>query len=101
MSIAKRLSDPAILVLTSLAEGEKHGDTIMTDVEAFAGVRLGPGTLYGTLQRLEGRNLVAAVEGDERRRPYRLTRGGRAYLKEQLAQLRTTSRLGLSRLEAL
>ena len=48
----------SLLVLTSLAGGPKHGYAITVDVEEFAGVKLGPGTLYGALSRLEGRGLI-------------------------------------------
>ena len=41
------MSDPTLLVLASLADGEKHGYAIMMDVQRFADIRLGPGTLYG------------------------------------------------------
>lgn len=101
MTATERISDPTLLVLTSLAEGEKHGYAIMTDVEQFAGVKLGPGTLYGAIQRLEERNLIEPVESADRRQPYRLTRNGELYLREQLNLLRAVTRLGLSRLEAL
>ena len=37
------MSDPTLLVLASLAEGDKHGYAMMEDIERFAGVRLGPG----------------------------------------------------------
>lgn len=97
----ERLSDPALLVLSSLAESDKHGYAIMTDVEAFAGIRLGPATLYGVIQRLEDRGLIQALEGDERRRPYRLTGEGQTYLKRQLDHFYKVARLGLQRLEAL
>ena len=40
-------SDPTLLVLASLADGDKHGYAMMEDIERFAGIRLGPGTLYG------------------------------------------------------
>ena len=49
------MSDPTLLVLASLAEGDKHGYAMMEDIERFAGVRLGPGTLYGAITRLEER----------------------------------------------
>ena len=39
------MSDPSLLVLASLADGEKHGYAMMADIQAFAGVELGPGTL--------------------------------------------------------
>ena len=50
---SKIMSDPTLLVLASLADGEKHGYAMMEDIQSFAGVRLGPGTLYGAITRLE------------------------------------------------
>src|SRR5215469_14493019 len=47
-----RFSEPALLILISLAEGPKHGYSMTEDIEAIAGVRLGPGTLYGAIARL-------------------------------------------------
>ena len=49
------LGDPWLLILTSLADGPKHGYAIMTDITGFSGVRMEPGTLYGALSRLERR----------------------------------------------
>ena len=49
------MSDPTLLVLASLAAGDKHGYAIMEDVQQFANIRLGPGTLYGAITRLEER----------------------------------------------
>ena len=45
------MSDPTLLVLASLAEGDKHGYAMMEDIQRFADVRLGPGTLYGAITR--------------------------------------------------
>jgi DNA-binding PadR family transcriptional regulator len=42
------MSDPTLLVLASLAEGDKHGYAIQQDILGFAGQRLGPETLYGS-----------------------------------------------------
>ena len=95
------LREPGLLLLVSLAGGEKHGYAIMEDVESFAGVRLGPGTLYGALERLERDGLVEPVESEERRRPYRLTEAGTAFLRAQLQDLRTLARTGRRRLEAM
>ena len=53
-----RFAEPWLLVLTSLADGPKHGYAIMTDVAAFSGVRMEPGTLYRALSRLERRGWV-------------------------------------------
>jgi hypothetical protein len=41
------MSDPSLLILASLAEGDKHEYAMMTDIRTFANVELGPGTLYG------------------------------------------------------
>jgi hypothetical protein len=53
-----QFADPSLLILTSLADGPKHGYAIMTDVAGFSGVRMEPGTLYGALSRLERRGWV-------------------------------------------
>ena len=81
------MTDPNLLVLASLAEGDKHGYAMMDDIERFAGVRLGPGTLYGAITRLEERGWIRGLDADDRRRPYRITGAGREYLEEQVASL--------------
>jgi DNA-binding PadR family transcriptional regulator len=94
-------SDPSLLILASLAESPRHGYAIMEDIEIFAGVHLGPGTLYGAIARLENQGLIEALPAEERRRPYRLTAAGIAFLHAQLAGLETFARIGLQRLAAL
>ena len=84
--------------MTSLAEGPKHGYAITIDIERLTGVRLGPGTLYGALSRLEGRGLIEALPAEDRRRPYRLTGAGSAALAEELHTLERVARSGLDRL---
>lgn len=99
MRRATKPSDPGLLVLMSLAQGDNHGYGIMKDVQAFAGVKLGAGTLYGAIARLEHEGLIEALAGDEpRRRPYRLTRAGREALSAQLESLERWARVGRSRL---
>ena len=90
--------EPSLLVLSSLAQGDKHGYAMMMDIEAFAGVHLGPGTLYGAITRLEERGWIRPLDSDERRRPYRITADGRRYLKEQLSALDRAAKIGLDRL---
>jgi len=92
-------SDPTLLVLASLADGDKHGYAMIDDIQGFAGVRLGAGTLYGAITRLEERGWIRSVESDDRRRPYRLTAEGRRYLREQLASLDQIVKTGLRRLK--
>jgi DNA-binding PadR family transcriptional regulator len=91
-------ADRGLLILTSLAEGDKHGYALMQDIEQFAGVRLGPGSLYGALARLEDEGLVEALPAEDRRRPYRITEAGSRVLKEELSAQAAISRIGLSRL---
>jgi len=93
------MSDPALLVLASLVEGDKHGYAIMVDVEAFAGVRLGPGTLYGAITRLEERGWIRPVAAKDRRQPYTLTAAGRQYLEEQTAALEKVVKTAARRLK--
>jgi DNA-binding PadR family transcriptional regulator len=93
------MSDPALLVLSSLADGDKHGYAMMEDIERFAGVRLGPGTLYGAIARLEQRGWIRPVRSvEDRRQPYTLSAQGRRYLEEQLSELNQIVRTGLKRL---
>jgi DNA-binding PadR family transcriptional regulator len=96
--ISERSTDPGLLVLSSLAEGPKHGYAITSDVEELAGVKLGPGTLYGALSRLEDKGLIEALPAEDRRRPYRLTSEGAAALSEQLQMLNRVVDTGLERL---
>lgn len=91
-------SDPAVLIMVSLASGPKHGHAMLLDIEAFAGRRLGPGTLYGALSRLEGEGYVEPLPPNGRRRPYRLTRDGRFELRKRLGRLAVAVRIGRERL---
>ena len=81
------MSDPTLLVLSSLSSGDKHGYAMMEDIERFSGLRLGPGTLYGPITRLEERGLIRPVPGGGRRQPYTLTAAGQAHLKQELDTL--------------
>jgi DNA-binding PadR family transcriptional regulator len=96
-----RYAGPATLILSSLADGTKHGYALTKDVESFAGVRLSPGTLYEALARLESQGLIEAVETDDRRRPYKLTALGATALKAHLDAQRRIADVGLRRLSHL
>jgi DNA-binding PadR family transcriptional regulator len=93
-----RASDPGVLILTSLASGPKHGHALAKDIEGFAGVVLGPGTLYGALTRLEERGLIEALASDDRRRPYALSAAGRTALADAIADMRKIADAGAARL---
>jgi len=98
------LSPAAFQIMLALADGERHGYAIIKEVEGRTEgrVRLGPGTLYGTLKRLVDGGLVEesderpdAALDDERRRYYRLTAFGRrvaAAEAERLASLVAAAR---------
>ncbi len=96
-----RFSDPALFILTSLADGAKHGYAMMQDIETLFGVRLGPGTLYGALARLEQHRLIEPLESEDRRRPYRLTPTGATFLRAQLTNLEAVAAIGRRRLASL
>jgi len=91
-------SDPELLILSSLASGPKHGYAIMGDIETFAGVTLGPGTLYTAITRLVEKKLIAPQSDAGRQRPYRLTPEGATGLAEQLHAMRRVASAGLRRL---
>src|SRR4051794_32816852 len=81
-------------ILLALAGGERHGYGILKEVlrHTDGAVRLGPGTIYGTLQRLMESGWVEESDGpahavDERRRHYRLTRGGRQALEAEVQRM--------------
>jgi DNA-binding PadR family transcriptional regulator len=93
-----RFSEPALLILISLADGPKHGYAMTQDIEAVSGQRLGPGTLYGAIARLEARKWIEPLPADDRRRPYRLTAAGHRVLRARLDSLRAMTRVAQSRL---
>jgi DNA-binding PadR family transcriptional regulator len=96
--VLRRAGDASVLILTSLAEGPKHGYALIQDVLAFSGVRLGPGTLYGALDRLERLGLIEALPNDDRRHPYRITPEGTSALAAHLDALDRISKVGRVRL---
>ena len=93
------MNDPTLLVLTSLAEGDKHGYGMMLDIAEFAGVTLGPGTLYGAITRLEKRGWIAPVGPKDRRQPYAITGAGREYLTSELTQMQQLAKTAERRLK--
>jgi DNA-binding PadR family transcriptional regulator len=93
-----RFSDPALVVLTCMADGPKHGYAILQESESL-GFPLSLGTLYGALNRLERLGFVEALPSTGRRRPYRLTRTGASHLKLRLSSLNRVVRYGSRKLE--
>jgi DNA-binding PadR family transcriptional regulator len=93
-----RFTEPALLILVSLADGPKHGYAMMEDIKALSGSAIGPGTLYGALGRLERLGYIEALPTRDRRVPYRLSESGRRLLETQLAGLRRLTSTGIRRL---
>jgi DNA-binding PadR family transcriptional regulator len=93
-------SDPPLLVLASLASGPKHGHAMIEDIAGLCGTRLGPGTLYGAIARLEQLGWIEPLAPEERRRPYRITAEGLHVLRAKLKTLQQFTKAGLRRLEA-
>jgi DNA-binding PadR family transcriptional regulator len=60
---------------------------MVEDIERFGGGKLGPGTLYGALARLEESGLIEPLDSVDRRRPYRLTADGARVLADEIDAL--------------
>ncbi len=93
-------------ILLALADGEKHGYAIMQEVETRTGgaMRLGPGTLYGSIQRMLKDDLIVEAQkrseqahGEERRRYYRLTSFGQRVLQAEARRLEQLVHLAQSK----
>jgi DNA-binding PadR family transcriptional regulator len=95
---AGRFSDPELLILSSLAGGQKHGYAIMVDISSFAKVDLGAGTLYAAITRLVESEWIEPCSPSGRQRPYRITRSGLQHLQAQMAEMRRLANFGLRRL---
>ena len=90
------LTPPVFHILLALADGEKHGYTIMKDVETQTSghIKMGPGTLYGSLKRMQAAGLIEESGDrpdpkmdDERRRYYRLSGLGQNVIKTETQRL--------------
>jgi DNA-binding PadR family transcriptional regulator len=92
-------ADPQFLVLASLAGGPKHGHAMLDDIEDMSGSRLGPGTLYGAITRLEQQGWIEPLPADDRRKPYRLTETGQQAFAAKMTTLKRIVSLGSPRLK--
>ena len=96
------LTPAVFFILFALADGEKHGYAIMQAVATLSGetCRMGPGTLYSTIQRLSDLRLIeesagpaASTERESRRRYYRLTHNGKILLEAEVGRMESVVRL--------
>jgi DNA-binding PadR family transcriptional regulator len=94
-------SDPELLILSSLAGGPKHGYAMKLDIALFAGVELGPGTLYSAITRLVDNRWIEPQGEHGRQRPYRITIEGLEHLQTQLEKMQRLARFGLRRLRTV
>lgn len=97
---AEQFSDPPLLVLASLADGPKHGYAMIEEIGRMSGQRLGPGTLYGAITRLDQQGLIEPLAVEDRRQPYKLTLAGRRVLRARLLAMQQVALIGLRKLEA-
>lgn len=102
MQVLLPLTPAVFFVLFSLADGEKHGYAIMQQMAELSqgGFRMGPGTLYSTLQRLLELRLIEELEApaaegqrESRRRCYRLVGRGERLLEAELGRMDSVVRL--------
>lgn len=93
----KPLPSASLHIVLALLDGESHGYALIGRVAELSddAVRMGPGTLYGTLNRLVDDGLIEETtervprDDNERRRYYTLTANGRAVAVEELVRLQS------------
>jgi DNA-binding PadR family transcriptional regulator len=101
----KPLSEPVLLILTSLADHPRHGYALIKDIESLSGgrVRMSTGTLFGALRRLLDDDWIARFEQEDtarQKQAYRLTAAGRKQLQMELDRMKQLTRAGFARLKA-
>ena len=97
--VLRRVGEASVLILISLADQPRHGYALIQDIKEIADVELGPGTLYGALDRLERLGLIESLPADDRRHPYRITAPGAAALRVHLDAAERISAAGRLRLQ--
>lgn len=93
-----RFTEPAVLILISLAGQPRHGYAITEDIVTMTGHKPGPGTLYGALARLESRGFIKPIKSESNRCTYKLTVAGEKALHARLDAMKAVTQLGLERL---
>jgi DNA-binding PadR family transcriptional regulator len=101
----KPLSEPVLLILTSLADQPRHGYALIKDIESLSNgrVRMSTGTLFGALRRLLEDRWIERFEQEDtarQKQAYRLTAAGRKQLQIELDRMKHLTRAGFARLKA-
>jgi len=101
----KPLSEPVLLILTSLADQPRHGYALIKDIESLSNgrVRMSTGTLFGALRRLLEDGWIERFEQEDtarQKQAYRLTAAGRKQLQLELDRMKQLTRAGFARLKA-
>jgi DNA-binding PadR family transcriptional regulator len=99
----KPLTEPVLLILTSLADQPRHGYALIQDIESLSGgrVRMSTGTLFGALRRLLEDGWIERFEQEDtsrQKQTYRLTAAGRKQLQLELDRMKQLTRAGTARL---
>jgi DNA-binding PadR family transcriptional regulator len=99
------LSEPVLLILTSLADQPRHGYALIQDIESLSGgrVRMSTGTLFGALRRLLEDGWIQRFEQADtsrQKQAYRLTAAGRKQLQLELDRMKQLTRAGVARLRS-
>jgi len=105
VTATKPLSEPVLLILTSLADEPRHGYALIKDIESLSGgrVRMSTGTLFGALRRLLEDGWIERFEQEDtarQKQAYRLTAAGRTQLESELDRMKRLTRAGFARLRA-
>ena len=101
----KPLSEPVLLILTSLADQPRHGYALIKDIESLSNgrVRMSTGTLFGALRRLLEDGWIERFEQEDtarQKQAYRLTAAGHKQLQLELDRMKQLTRAGFARLKA-
>jgi DNA-binding PadR family transcriptional regulator len=101
----KPLSEPVLLILTSLSDQPRHGYALLKDIEALSGgrVRMSTGTLFGAIRRLLENRWIEPVDLDDTSRDkqgYRLTPTGRRQLQVEIDRMKYLTKTATARLKA-
>ena len=102
---ARPLSEPVLLILTSLSDQPRHGYALLKDIEALSGgrVRMSTGTLFGAIRRLLENGWIQPVDLDDTSRDkqgYELTPAGRRQLQSEIERMKYLTKAATARLKA-